>query len=280
MHDLETGFAVISGAKLYYEAAGEGHPLLLLHAGVADGRMWDDPFARFAGQYRVVRYDMRGFGRSPMPAAEFSGHGDVAGLLDALAIDRAHLVGLSFGGSVAIDFALAYPQRVSALVLCAPDVGGLEAAGEDVYAPSDALKRYWAEESEALQRDDLRAATEANVRMWVDGPDRTPEQVDPVVRQRVYKMQHHAFTIPTPEGARRCPLAPPAFARLGEIRAPTLVLVGDQDVPDFQKRSELVAARIPNARRVVMPGVAHMINMERPDEFNRLVLEFLGQVAG
>jgi pimeloyl-ACP methyl ester carboxylesterase len=145
-----------------------------------------------------------------------------------------------------------------------------------VYAPSDELQRYWAQESEALERDDLPAATEANLRMWVDGPNRTPNQVDPAVRQRVYEMQYHAFTIPTPEGARRRPLDPPAFPRLGEIRAPTLVLVGDQDVSDFRRISELVASRIPNAQRVVLPGAAHMISMERPKEFNRLVLGFLG----
>jgi pimeloyl-ACP methyl ester carboxylesterase len=188
MYNLNAGFADINGAKLYYEAAGEGHPLLLLHAGVADCRMWDDQFERFARRYRVIRYDMRGFGKSMMPACEFSGHEDLAGLMDWLDIDRAYLVGLSFGGYIAIDFALVYPERVSALVLGAPDVGGLSAVGKEVYVPSDELKRYWAKESDALERDDLKAATEANLRMWVDGPNRTPDQVDPAVRKRVYEI--------------------------------------------------------------------------------------------
>lgn len=283
MHNSNTGFsakagfAAAAGVELYYEAAGAGHPLLLLHAGVADCRMWDEQFAVFARQYRVVRYDMRGYGQSTMPAGEFSGHGDVAGLLDWLDVDKAHLVGLSFGGCVAIDFALAHPDRVSALVLGAPAVGGLESAGQNVYAPSEELKRYWAQENDALECDDLEAATEANLRMWVDGPSRTPDQVDPVIRQRVYEMQYHAFTIPTPEGAKRQLLNPPAFSRLGDIQAPTLVLVGDQDVSDFRKISELVALHIPNAQRVVIPGVAHMMNMEKPSEFNRLTLGFLSQ---
>jgi pimeloyl-ACP methyl ester carboxylesterase len=241
--------------------------------------MWDDQFISFARHYRVIRYDMRGFGKSMMPACEFFGHGDAAGLLDWLDIDQAHLVGLSFGGHVAIDFALVYPERVSALVLAAPNVGGLDAAGAEVYVPSDELRHYWKAESDALERDDLKAATEANLRMWVDGPNRTPDRVDSAVRKLVHEMQYHAFTIPTPDGARRSCLAPPAFSRLSEIKAPTLVLVGDQDVSDFVRISELVASRIPKAQRAVIPGVAHMANMEKPDEFTRLVLGFLSHAT-
>ncbi len=277
MHNVHTGFAEVDGAKLYYETAGSGRPLLLLHAGVADCRMWDDQFAQFAQQHRVIRYDLRGFGKSLMPGCEFSGHADAAGLLDWLGIEQTALVGLSFGGATVLDFALAYPKRVRALVLAAPYISGLDQADKALYTPSEELRRYWQAEHNALERNDLEAATEANLRMWVDGPNRTPDQVDAAIRKRVYEMQHHAFTITTPEGARRTPLEPAAFSRLAEIQAPTLVISGEQDVSDFVKISELAAAGIVGAQRIVIPSTAHMSNMEKPAEFNRLVLDFIHQ---
>src|SRR5947209_4945084 len=226
--DSETGFAEIDGARLYYEVSGEGHPLVLLHAGIADSRMWDEQVAVFAEHYRVIRYDIPGFGRSEIPARAFAQYELTAGLLrfllqsprtgskkavpssrtqtrigyqgnppkssgNALDVEKAYMVGVSFGGCIALDFALTHPEMVDALVLCAPSVGGETLSAE--------VQRFNAEEEEALERGDLAAATEVNLRMWVDGPRRTPEQVDPLVRERVREMQMHAFTIPTPEGA-------------------------------------------------------------------------------
>lgn len=269
--DLQSGFAPVNGAELYYEIAGRGQPLLLIHAGVADSRMWDDQFGDFAGHYRVIRYDLRGFGRTLMPGGVYAGYEDAAGLLDFLGVTRAHVVGISFGGRVALDFALAYPERVMALVLGAPSVGGQR-------PPAEVLRFAEAEDA-ALEQGDLEAATELNLRMWVDGPYRTPDQVDAAVRQRVGEMQRHAFTIPEPEDAEERPLAPPAIERLAEVRAPTLVLVGDQDIPDKVMVAERLAAEIPGARKAVIPGVAHMVSMEKPAVFGQLVLDFLG-VAG
>ncbi|MDQ6661367.1 MAG: alpha/beta hydrolase, partial [Chloroflexota bacterium] len=131
------------------------------------------------------------------------------------------------------------------------------------------------EENKLFERGDLEAATELNLRMWVDGPKRTPDQVAPTVRQRVYEMQYHAFTVPIPDEAEEISLEPPANTRLAEIRVPTLLIVGDYDIPDKQRIVEYLATEIPHAQKVVIPGVAHMVNMEKPDEFNRIVLDFL-----
>lgn len=267
----QNGFAPVNGAELYYETAGSGHPLLLIHAGVADSRMWGEHFDDFARRYRVIRYDLRGFGRSMVPAGAYAGYEDAAGLLDFLEIARAHVVGISFGGRVALDLALAYPERVSALVLGAPSVGG--------HRPSAEVLQFIEEEDVALERGDLDAATELNLRMWVDGPYRAPEQVDAGVRRRVGEMQRHAFTIPEPDGAQERPLAPPAIERLSEVRVPTLVLVGDQDIPDKVMMAERLAAEIPGARKAVIPGVAHMLSMEKPAVFRQLVLDFLDAVG-
>lgn len=166
MGDSDTGYATINSTKVYYEFAGEGEALILLHAGIADSRMWDAQFEAFAEHFWVIRYDLRGFGKSKLPSGTFTGYGDVVSLLDYLRVKKAHIVGISNGGRVALDFSIAFPQRVNKLILATPSVGG--------HPPSNAIKQFWADEEEALQRGDLNAATELNLRLWVDGPSRSP----------------------------------------------------------------------------------------------------------
>jgi pimeloyl-ACP methyl ester carboxylesterase len=229
--------------------------------------MWDEQFDEFARRYQVIRYDMRGYGRTKFHGGNYANHEDAAGLLDYLDIGPVRLIGISFGGRVALDFTLAYPDRVKALVLGASSLAGYDFSAE--------IEQFGAEEESALERGDLAAATELNLRTWVDGPHRTPAEVSPAVRERVREMQYHAFSIPFPEGASSQFLEPPAIERLAELCVPTLILVGDLDVPDMQAIAGHLAAQIPNAQQKTIPGVAHMLNMEKPELFNRHVLEFL-----
>ena len=263
----ESGFLDVQGAPLYYEVAGQGYPLLLIHAGIADSRMWDEQFPVFAQYYRVIRFDLRGYGQSVIPPNLFAEYEDPAALLHSLGVEKAHVVGVSFGGKIAIDFTLAHPDMVTALVLVAPLVVG--------YAESAEVQRFNEEEARLLEQGDLDAATELNVRTWVDGPRRTPEQVNPAVRERVREMQYHAFTVPVPEGADEIPLEPPAIERLSDIRVPTLLIIGEYDLEEKHALVNLLATEIPGARRVAVANAAHMVNMEQPEEFNRLVLDFL-----
>ena len=263
----KTGFTPVNGAQIYYEVAGAGHPLILLHAGVADCRMWDDQFAVFAEQYRTIRFDLRGFGQSTMPEGQFSNHEDVAGLLDFLQVDKAIVVGLSYGGKIALDFALAYPQRVKALVLAAPSVGGSQ--------PSERILQFWEEEEAAIEQQDWDTAVALNLRLWVDGPHRQPDEVNPEVRQKVGQMQREIFQMEIPENIEEIGLEPVAHGRVAEITAPTLVLVGDLDLPEKVEQAAWLAAEIPQAQQAIIPGVAHMLNMEKPALFNKLVLDFL-----
>jgi 3-oxoadipate enol-lactonase len=261
-------FAEIDGAQIYYEVAGAGHPLLLIHAGVADSRMWDDQWALFAQHYRVIRLDMAGYGQSQVPNRPFASHAQVAQLLTLLGAERAHVVGVSWGGRVALDFALVYPQMLDALVLVCPSVSGEE--------PAEDVQRFGEEEERLIELGDLDAASELNVRTWVDGPHRGPEQVDPSVRDRVRMMQHLAFTIPEPEGAALIRLDPPAIGRLAEVRSRTLVVVGDLDIDEKVAMAKRAANEIPGAQLITFHGTAHMLTMERPEEFGRAVLDFLG----
>ncbi len=261
------GFLNIQSAPLYYEVAGQGSPLLLLHAGVADSRMWDEQIAVFSKHYTTIRYDLRGFGKSVFPPGPFAHHDDPAALLSGLNISKAHVIGISFGGKVALDFTLAHPELVASLILIAPSVGGHN-------QPPEVLHLNEQEEA-LLERGDLEGATELNLRLWLDGPKRTPGQVNPVVRQRVHDMQYHALAIPQPAEAEEIALKPLAIERLGEVCVPTLVIVGDYDIPDKQALAEQLATEFPMAKLVRIPQVAHMLTMEKPEEFNDIVLEFL-----
>jgi pimeloyl-ACP methyl ester carboxylesterase len=266
-----TGLATVHGAQLYYEVAGDGHPLVLLHEGIADCRMWDDQMDAFARGFTVVRYDLRGFGRSDMPPDAFSHRADLASLLDYLGVERAYLLGMSLGGQVATDFAIERPDRVAALVLAGAALGGKQ--------PSEELIAQWKAIDEAAESDgDLARAVEMELRMWVDGLRRTPDQVDPAVRERVRQMDTAIFArAQQPQGEEQR-LAPPAIGRLGEIHVPALVMVGDGDQPDVVATADLLARGIAGARKRVLHGVAHVPNMERPQEFNRIVLEFLADL--
>lgn len=262
-----SGMAPVNGAELYYEVEGAGEPLLLLHAGVADSRMWEEQASTFADDYRVIRCDLRGFGRTGVPSGPFAYHDDVAGLLDFLGVERAHVLGCSFGSQVALDLALVHPRRVQSLILCAPSVGG--------ESPSQRIRRFWEQEEAALEEGDLEAAVELNLRLWVDGPQRTPEGVDPAVRRRVRIMQLEAFQKEAPEDAAWQLLEPPAIQRLDAVQAPTLILVGQLDLEEKRILARHLEREIAGATAVVVNGAAHMLSMERPQTFNRHVLDFL-----
>src|ERR1017187_2379910 len=160
----KTGFLAVQAATLYYEIAGEGHPLLLLHAGIADSRMWDDQFPIFAQYYRTIRYDLRGFGQTQWEAGSFANYEDPAALFNALDVQKAHVIGISFGSKIALDFALAHPELVASLVLVAPSVGGTQS--------SEQVRRFFQEEDALVEKGDLQGATELNLRFWVAGPQR------------------------------------------------------------------------------------------------------------
>ena len=265
----ETAYLELDGTRLYYETAGQGFPVLLVHAGVADSRMWDGQFRAWSQTNRVIRCDLRGFGRTELAAGEFSDHGDLARLLTHLGVDRAIVAGASYGGQVAIDLCLAYPQRVAALVLAAPNVGG--------WPGTDELHAFASAETEALKADDLEAAVALNVHTWVDGPLRAATAVEPQVRNAVAAMQKHIFEMVIPEGFVPHELDPPAWGRLDQIQAPTLVLVGELDLASFRDLAQQVTQAIPGATQVTLPGVAHLPAMEAPAQFNQAVSGFLQQ---
>lgn len=261
-----SGFAEVNGAKIHYDVSGEGQPLLLVHAGIGDSRMWDDQVPVFAEQYRVVRFDARGYGQTELVPGKYSYHDDIYGMMRFLAIERAFVLGCSMGGAAAVDFTLAHPEMVAALIPVCSGVSGLKRRGM-----SDAQAEKM---EEAYLRGDFETCGEIMCQVWVDGPSRTPEQANPAVRRKVYEMVQIVLRAPDEVG-EEVEAEPPALDRLGSIHAPTLVIYGDLDQPSILEASEVLATGIPGARKVLIPGTAHAPNMEKPAEFNRAVLEFL-----
>ncbi len=255
----------IDGARIHYEREGEGMPIILLHAGVADSRMWEPQAKAFAKHFDVIRPDMRGFGSSSLPPERWSPVGDVLGLVDHLHLKPAHVVGCSMGGGIAIDFALLHGERLSKLVLVAPGVGGAE------FGPK--YPELFAEMEAADKAGDHKAMVEADARLWLDGPRRPRGYVKGRVRELFFEMDGNFDS--DWEKAPMEEIDPPAAERLHEITAPTLVVVGDEDAPPIFDAVELLMEKVPHARKAVIHDAAHLPNLEHPDEFNRIVLEFL-----
>lgn len=253
---------------LPHDVAGGGPAVLLLHNGLCDRRMWDRQMDTFAVRYRVIRIDLPGSGELPVPAGPYSCAEEVVALLDELGVGAAALVGNSLGGRVAVDVCLAAPDRVWALVL----VG----AGRAGWPWSDAVRESWRRQDEAAQAGDLDLAVELSLQLWLDGPRRDPGAVGGDVRARVAAMQRRALELELAEAEEAGPERRPEGSPAG-VRAPTLVLDGELDVPDIGAIAETYAREIPGARRVVIRGAAHVPSLELPDEFDRLVLGFLDE---
>ena len=256
----------LNGARIRYERTGSGIPVLLLHAGIADLRMWEPQVHHFAKHFDVIRPDMRGFGGSEMPPERWSPHGDLLALMDELHLKPAHLVGCSVGSAVALDFALDHPDRVSKLVLVGPSIGGANFG-----------KKYpevFADIRAADEAHDMEALNRAEMRLFLDGPNRPAGYVKGPLRELFLDMNGKTLALDW-DSAPTDELDPPAAGRLDEITAPALVVVGDEDVPTVFDAVELLMESLPHARKAVIHDAAHLPNLEHPDEFNRVVLEFL-----
>ena len=262
------GFVDLPGVRLAYDRAGHGTPVVFLHGGLLDRRMWDDQFSFFAGHYQAIRYDLRSAGQSETePSTEpYTHHDDLYHYLQALQLQQVSLVGLS-NYAIALEFAIAYPEMAQKLVLVSPGLRGYEFRDPWVSARFAAMVQ-------ALGRQDLAGAVEVFLIMWLDGPYRTPAQVDPVVRERVREMVAQAFS-----SSRLAPnavgLEPPAIGRLAEARLPTLIVLGDQDAPDIHAIGELIHNHVTGSKLAMIPGAGHTLVMEKPTEFNTLVDQFL-----
>jgi pimeloyl-ACP methyl ester carboxylesterase len=265
----QTGYVEVEGGKLYYEVAGTGQPLLLIHAGVADHHMWDDQFAVFAERYRVIRYDTREFGLTTSDNVSYSDRQDIVDLLQQLGVDKTFIIGVSRGGALAIDFTLEHPELVAGLIVVAGGVSGLEGSG------TEAELALFRQMEAAQAQKDYRTLIDLELQGWIDGPGQPATRVAPEMRANVRGMLTNNYARHHDEAPTARPLAPPAVHRLGEIHVPTLVIIPDLDFSETVVAMDYLAQGVAGAQKVVMHGVAHLPNMEQPAQFNQIVLDFL-----
>lgn len=268
---MRPGTCDVPGGSLYYEVAGEGPVVTLIHPGLWDSRTWDPQVPVLVdAAFRVVRYDVRGYGRSSRPTGQPYSHvRDLAALLDFLEVPSTILVGCSMGGAIAIDFTLEHPDRVAALVPVASGLGGFEALEEEedwwesVQAPVDA----------AVEAGDLERAEDLRLEIWA--PLGTKDEAGRLIRQIAFDNIHEL----TMDASAEEELDPPAAHRLGEIDVPTLVMIAEYDPPYMLRTGDLIAHGILGAQKLVVEGADHVVNLRRPMEFDAALLAFLDGLA-
>ena len=250
----------VNGARLWFEEEGDGPAVLFIHGGLGDLRLWEPQAHALSNDFRCIRFDLRFWGRSESPGIEFSAIDDVVGVLDALDVERAALVGLSLGGGLALDVALTHPERVWALAHVAGGVSGLPV---DPYTPQQETAF-----DAAVESGDLDTAMEIDFAVWA------PLGADDTLRE-LWRATPDARGLP--EGAKPAP-RPETNERLAEIAAPTLVVIASLDPPEQREAAARVARTVPHARLVELES-DHYVTLRHADQLNELLLEFLTAAA-
>lgn len=262
----------VGQARLAGWQAGEGLPVVFLHAGVCDKRMWESQMAAVAEEgWQAIAYDRRGYGETVSADEAFSHVDDLEAVLKALDIHAAVFVGCSMGGGLALDFALRHPGRVIGLVLIGTSVTGAP------WSATDAESQIEAAEEDAFERGDLDMLNRVQAHEWLDGPRAQSGRVGGAVRALFMDMNAIALAKPTLTLEER---SPHAWTRVAEVGAPTLLLVGDEDFTALIDRHEHLSEEMPNAFAAVLEGVAHIPSIERPELVNSMLLEFLDAIEG
>lgn len=258
MTNITSHWIDVEQARLYAEEAGAGDAITMLHGFLVDSGQWDAEFVALARTHRVLRYDARGFGRSSIEPGSYAHHEDLAAVLDARGIRRTALLACSGGAATALDFTLAHPERVSALVFVGAGYWGR-------FADSTPAARAFLQ---ALATMDANGLIDSSLRAFTDGPCRAPNEVEPSVRKHTEAMTARLFKRESSYWTRaaidqREP-QPAALERLAEISVPTVLMVGSEDQPEVQDLTRTLAQGIAHARALVIDGAGHHANMEAP----------------
>ena len=254
-------FLEVDGAKLYYEQCGSAaQAVVLVHDGVLDSAVWDDVWPEFCKHFRTIRYDRRGYGRSPVATQGHYATDDLAAILHHLKLKRVAIVGSSHGGEVSINFTLDHPEMGEQLVLIGAVVGGMPYS-KHFLERGDALGK-------PLEKGDIKGAIAAACKdkyLTAPGSDAARKRMADILLANPQDLSHPELELPVK----------PALPRLGEIHIPTLLLTGDADIPDVHAHAGAIEAGIPRARRIVINDVGHLMYLEKPAEFSRIVIAFL-----
>ncbi|ALS37243.1 pimeloyl-ACP methyl ester carboxylesterase [Enterococcus rotai] len=259
-------FLNVSGATIYFESKGQGSHILLIHAGIADSRMWDHEFHSLDQQFQVTRFDLPGFGQSSFTGGSFSYTMIINELLDHLKIKQTYIFAASFGGKIALDFVLENPKRCLRLALESSAIGEWDFSEE--------LQRYDEKEEQLLSLNQYEQAADLNYHTWVLR-DRDPKYFDSNIKKLILDMQMTAFTKPEPlSPIEEIQTARPLSTKLDQLTCPVLIIIGDHDVDDFQKISAFLHQKITHAEKVIISNAAHLANLECPELVEQLVTDF------
>lgn len=264
---MESGFVETDGTSIYYESVGAGPPILFIHAGVADSRMWRGQMG--IEGHRTIVFDQRGFGKTAWVPGPYSNRADCLLVLDHLGVDEAALVGCSNGGEAAMQLAIVAPTRVSHLILVGASPSGWEPESGWTDDP------LWDEAGAAAEAGDLDQIAAIEARLWLAGPGRRIEDLDQRLVELFREMDRIPIRTETERDRHVEGLRPSTNDQLGSIDAPTLVVVGEHDLPDLHMAARYLADRLSEQDHVTIPGAAHLPPLERPDEFNAVLKAFL-----
>jgi len=267
----KTGFVPVADSKLYYESTGKGEAIVLLHGGYMDRRMWDEQVKVFSKNYRVITCDLRGHGSTIDGDSSYLMYEAIRILLDSLHETKVNLAGLSLGAMIATDFAIAYPQYIKKLLLITPGLNKLDT----VFAEDSSITHYSNLLREAvIEKKDTAMAAEYFIRCWFDGPGRSPEQTDTAARRKALSIA--VSTMKTHKLLHWTRFSdPPAIERLNKITAATLIITGEKDNFRISKNAEALNKEISGSFIITIKNAAHLPNMEKPAEFNKIVLDFI-----
>ncbi len=263
----------LGDGQLYYETAGTGIPLVLSHAAFLDSGMFDAIWEQLAKEFRVIRYDLRGFGKSSPVPSPLARRYDLDRLLAHLDVDHAHLVGCSLSGEICLDLALEQPHRFRSLTLVGSTPSGFQMQGEP---PRNLLEMF-----AALQSGNFDHANELQIRIWLDGEHREPGQVDLNLRKKALEMNRIPVTQNTffiSDMQPTHPLDPPAITRLESVICPTWIVAGALDNSEVLRAADEMVKRIPNARKTIIESTGHVPSYEQPDIFVKMLLDFLSRI--
>lgn len=258
-----SGYLSFNEDSIYYEWAGTGQALILIHDGLLHREVWDNQFSFFARDYKVVRYDRRGYGASSAATAPYTHLEDLKALFDTLRLEHAILIACSSGGALAIDFTLEYPEMVDGLVLVGAIVGGFSYTSH-MHTRGGNLQDSFDDDME----ENLYYVMEDPYEIYVSNQEAKERALQMLAAYPARINRRQNFALPEV----------PAYRRLNEIRISALILVGEYDIPDVHAHSGAINAGIPNSRRLIVPDAGHLIPLERPDAFNRLVSAYLKNI--
>jgi pimeloyl-ACP methyl ester carboxylesterase len=273
---IKYGYAEVNGTKLYYEIAGKGEPLVLIHGSFGDRRFWEFQFIELSKKYKVLRYDIRGYGKSALPDSNqlYRDTEDLKALMDFLGINKANICGLSLGSFIAIDFALAFPEKCISLIPVGPRVAG---DGTDEYkTPSaDSVRKIIAKTTDLAKTKDAKEATDY---LWTGNHAMGRCVVSPKTREALLKMGYEYTWWRYIYPSKREYLFPMAIKKLNEIKIPTLVVSAEYDLELCKEVAAILVKEVHGAKLISIKGAGHMMNMDKPKEFNKAISEFIDKI--